>query len=104
MHAPGSPEILLRTARSAAAGRLPSLAALFNNQTPRLYPTQSGQCPTEIVSGRLNAVDPDSPRLTFTVSKAPRHGTAAVGADGSWTYTPNKQAAPAGGIDSFELR
>ncbi|MEI6252955.1 MAG: Ig-like domain-containing protein, partial [Mycobacteriaceae bacterium] len=92
-----------RVAANPAAGLLPSLAALFNNRTPKLYPTQSAQSPAGVVSGRLNAVDPDSPRLTFTVTVAPANGTAAVGADGSWTYTPDPPMASAGGIDSFRV-
>jgi VCBS repeat-containing protein len=84
-------------------GFFSSWAALFNNQTPRLSPTQTGQSPTGVVSGRLNAVDPDSPRLTFTVAEAPASGTAVVGADGSWTYTPNPPTAAAGGLDSFRV-
>ena len=92
-----------RVAANPAAGLLPSLAALFNNRTPKLYPTQSAQSPAGVVSGRLNAVDPDSPRLTFTLTVAPANGTAAVGADGSWTYTPDPPMASAGGIDSFRV-
>ena len=84
-------------------GLFSSLAALWNNQTPRLSPTQSGQSPAGVVSGRLNAVDPDSPRLTFTVTEAPARGSAAVGADGSWTYTPEPAMAAAGGVDSFRV-
>jgi VCBS repeat-containing protein len=84
-------------------GLFSSWEVLFNNQTPRLAPTQTGQSPTGVVSGRLNAVDPDSPRLTFTVTEAPVRGTAAVGADGSWTYTPAAPTAAAGGVDSFRV-
>ena len=80
-----------------------SLAALFNNQTPRMNPTQAAQSPSGVVSGQLNAVDPDSPRLTFAIAEAPANGTAALGADGSWTYTPNPPLAAAGGIDSFRV-
>lgn len=93
-----------RPARAVGrVGLRSSLGALFNNQTPQLFPTQSGQSPSGAVSGLLNAVDPDSPRLTFTVAGAPSHGTAAVGADGSWTYTPNPPMAVSGGLDSFRV-
>ena len=87
---------------SNISGLLSALAALFNNQTPRLSPSQSGQNPTGVVSGQLNAVDPDSPRLTYAVTEAPRNGAVAVGADGSWNYTPNSGAAAAGS-DSFRV-
>ena len=95
--------VTARAVGNPVAGFLASLAALLNNQTPRLSPTQVSQNPAGVVSGRLNAVDPDSPRLTFTVTQAPLHGSAAVGADGSWTYTPNPATAVAGGIDSFRV-
>ncbi len=88
---------------SPAARPLPSLAALFNNQTPTLHPIQSAQSPAGVVTGRLNAVDPDSSRLTFTVAEAPASGTATVGADGSWTYTPDRPMAVAGGVVAFRV-
>ena len=101
----GSPAVPKASALAASsadpAGWLHTLAALFNNQTPRLSPSQSGQSPTGVVSGQLNAVDPDSPRLTFTVTEAPRNGTVALGADGSWSYTANSGTAAAGS-DSFQ--
>ncbi len=79
------------------------LAALFNNQTPRLNPTQLSQSPSGVVSGQLGAVDPDSPRLTFTVTGDPVHGSAEVNPDGSWTYTPQPSAAVTGIVDSFRV-
>lgn len=75
----------------------------MHNRTPLLFPTQSGQSPDGTVKGLLNAVDPDSPRLTFTVAEAPRTGTATVGADGSWTYAPDPPMAVTGGLDSFRV-
>ena len=92
-----------QAAADPSGGLFSSWEALFNNQTPRISPTQTGQSPTGVVSGRLNAVDPDSPRLTFTVTEAPAGGTAAVGADGSWTYTPAPPTAAAGAVDSFRV-
>lgn len=92
-----------RAAAKASSGWLSSLVAQFNNQTPRLYPTQDRQNPTGVVSGSLHAVDPDSPRLAFTVTASPTHGVAAVSPDGSWTYTPDPPTAAAGGIDSFRV-
>lgn len=95
------PPVVKAVAKPTAASG--SLRSRFNNQTPRLYPTQSGQSASGVVTGRLNAVDPDSPRLSFTVAQNPANGTAAVTADGSWTYTPNPPTAHAGGIDSFRV-
>lgn len=95
-HIPARAGSMPTAARTSRAGR-------FTNQPPRLSPTQSGQSPTGLVSGVLNAVDPDSPRLTYTVSGAPAHGTAAVAVDGTWTYTPDPPMAQAGGVDSFRV-
>ena len=88
---------------SQSTGLLSRLSALFNNQTPRMSPTQSAQSPAGVVTGSLNAVDPDSPRLAFTVTSQPERGTAAVAADGTWTYTPTPAALAAGVTDTFEV-
>ena len=79
-----------------------SLSGLFNNQTPRLSPTQTAQSPAGVVTGQLNAVDPDSPRLSYTIAADPARGIATVGVDGSWSYTPDSAVA-AGGTDSFRV-
>lgn len=89
--------------KNPATGLLTSVAALFNNQTPQLHPTQSTQSPAGVITGRLNAVDPDSSRLTFAVAEAPANGSAVVGADGSWTYTPDPPMVLAGGTDAFRV-
>lgn len=80
------------------------LAAFFNNRTPEISPTQTAQSSTGVVTGLLNAVDPDSPRLTFTVTEEPEHGSATVSPDGTWTYIPKPGAATAGVIDSFRVK
>lgn len=94
------------TARRAAgrtAGFFAPVAAFFNNQTPRLSPTQVAQSPAGVVTGTLNPVDPDSDQLTFTVASPAAHGTATVSADGSWTFTPAPSVALTGVTDSFEV-
>ena len=78
------------------------VAAFFNNQTPQLRPTQTAQGPAGVVTGLLNAVDPDSPRLSYTITEGPTHGVAAVSPDGNWTYTPDAAVA-AGVTDSFRV-
>uniref|UniRef100_UPI0006891390 retention module-containing protein n=1 Tax=Chitinilyticum litopenaei TaxID=1121276 RepID=UPI0006891390 len=40
------------------------------------------------VNDILFARDPDGDALTFSKSSEPRHGTATVNPDGSWSYTP----------------
>ncbi len=69
---------------AAGAGR----NSLFSNQTPELHPTQSGQSAGGVVTGLLNATDPDSTSLSYSVADTPAHGTVAVSAAGEYTYTP----------------
>ena len=78
------------------------VSAFFNNQTPQLRPTQTTQGAAGLVTGLLNAVDPDSPRLSYTITEGPTHGVAAVSPDGNWTYTPDAAVA-AGVTDSFRV-
>ncbi|MEX0580927.1 MAG: Ig-like domain-containing protein [Mycobacterium sp.] len=89
-------------ATDPVSGFFGGLAAFFNNQTPRINPTQVAQSPTGVVTGQLNAVDPDSPRLGYTISVDPTYGVAAANPDGSWTYTPDVAVA-AGVTDSFRV-
>lgn len=83
------------------------VAALFNNQTPRLTPAQSSQAADGVISGQLNAVDPDSPYLSYAVTANPTRGSAVINADGTYTYTPNPSMAPAMGAaamtDTFRV-
>ena len=83
-------------------GFFAGLTAFFNNQTPRLNPAQLAQGPTGVVTGLLNAVDPDSPRLSYTITEGPSHGVAALSPEGTWTYTPDVAVA-AGVTDSFRV-
>lgn len=80
-----------------------AVAAFFNNQTPTLNPSQTGQTPTGLVSGVLNAVDPDSPKLTFSVVQVPLHGDVVVNPDGSYAYTPQASYVRTGVSDSFAV-
>ncbi|MFN8088779.1 MAG: endo alpha-1,4 polygalactosaminidase [Mycobacterium sp.] len=98
-HAPGGPaRVADRT-----SGLFATVLSFFNNQTPKLSPTQTEQSSAGLVSGTLNAVDPDSELLTFTVTTQPAHGTAAVSAGGLWTYTPSPMVAATGVADSFSV-
>jgi len=75
----------------------------FGNQTPALRPVQTGQSAAGVVSGQLNATDPDSSSLTFSVTQTPVHGSVVVGANGSYAYTPNPGLAATGTTDSFRV-
>jgi len=80
---------------------LGGIAAVFFNQSPALRPTQAGQGANGVVSGNLRASDIDSAALSYTVARKPVHGSVAVAADGSFTYTPNPATGAAGTTDSF---
>ena len=80
---------------------LGGIAAVFFNQSPALRPTQTGQGANGVVSGNLRASDTDSAALSYTVASKPAHGTVAVAADGTYTYTPEPSAGATGTTDSF---
>ena len=70
----------------------------FFNQAPTVDPVQlTGQSEGPI-TGVIGAVDPEGDPLVYTISQAPRYGSAVVNADGSYTYTPGPGFT---GIDSF---
>ncbi|MDP4203710.1 MAG: Ig-like domain-containing protein, partial [Bacteroidota bacterium] len=52
------------------------------------------------VTGKVTATDVDGDALTFAKGSDPAHGTVVVNADGSYTYTPNKDY---NGGDSFTV-
>ena len=76
---------------------------MFSNRRPTLNPTQRSQAGTGVISGVLNATDPDSNTLTFTVTENPARGVVVVHSDGSYTYTPNRAVAATGTTDSFRV-
>ena len=86
---------------SAQAVGFGGFGSLFSNRTPTLNPHQTGQSAGGVVSGNLNAVDPDSSSLTYTVTAQPAHGTVAVRTDGSYGYTADPALAATGTTDSF---
>lgn len=96
-----------KTAANAAADPFATfiggLLAMFDNKAPAMRPTQTGQGANGVVTGTLGATDPDSSALTYTVVGNPTHGTAAVAADGTFTYTPNPAAGVTGVTDSFRV-
>lgn len=82
---------------------LSGLAAALNNQTPRLKPTQTAVDPDGVVSGQLNAYDPDSPLLGYTIASQPVRGSAVLDPGGGWTYIPDQAVIAAGLTDSFRV-
>jgi VCBS repeat-containing protein len=91
------------SAQAVGSDPLAGFLALFSNATPAVTPVQGAQGAGGVVSGRLNASDPDSSTLRYTVAQAPVHGTASVLADGTYTYTPDPALAATGTTDSFRV-
>lgn len=52
------------------------------------------------ISGQLPAEDVEKSKLSFAVSQAPKKGSVVINADGSYTYTPAKDAS---GADAFSF-
>ena len=48
--------------------------------------------------GTLQATDPESQKLTYTIVRGPKRGSVALHEDGTFTYTPKKNKV---GVDSF---
>ena len=90
-------------ARASAVAVNP-VAAFFFNESPALnWGGNPVQGANGVVTGMLNAADMEGDPLSFSISTAPSNGTVAVGADGSYTYTPSEAVAYDGTIDSFAV-
>lgn len=99
------PELATQAPQASATAKAGSggfFSVLFN-ASPTVSPTHSSQTPYGLVSGSLNATDPDSPMLKYSVTSAPTHGTVEIAGDGSYTYTPDAAYAATGTADSFAL-
>lgn len=72
------------------------------NKTPTAQSQQLAYSPTDgTVLGRMNAADAEGDTMMWRLVKGPTRGTVSLGADGSYTYTPDAEFADAGGIDTF---
>lgn len=78
------------------------IGGLFRNQSPTLRPSQTAQSPGGVVNGTLNATDPDSASLSFSVTANPLHGTVTINGSGDYTYTADPAVAASGTTDSFQ--
>jgi YVTN family beta-propeller protein len=76
----------------------------FFNQTPTVdyHPADNSQSQDGVITGDLHAVDPDGDPLTFTVTRAPEHGSVVVNRDGTFTYTPDADFTRIGS-DTFTI-
>lgn len=92
------------TVRSTASASNNSFGSLFFNATPSLsWTANPGQSANGVVTGMLNGTDADDDPLTYSVTTAPSNGSVAIGANGSYTYTPSEAYAYEGTVDSFTV-
>lgn len=91
-------------ARTKSAAAADPIAAFFFNGTPSQSWSGTGaQGANGVITGALNVTDPEEEPLSYSVTTAPVNGTVAVGADGSYTYTPSEALAYDGTLDSFTV-
>ncbi|BBZ30341.1 hypothetical protein MMAD_46360 [Mycolicibacterium madagascariense] len=75
----------------------------FFNRSPIAAPIQTGQTLAGVVTGKLNASDPNGDPLTATVTRQGAFGTVGLAADGTYTYTPTVTVPATGLTDSFQV-
>jgi len=73
---------------------------LVFNQAPTVAPVQITGRLTGPVTGTVGAVDPEGDPLTYRLTRAPREGAVQLGADGTYTYTPDSDFD---GVDTFRV-
>ncbi|MGE3659547.1 MAG: Calx-beta domain-containing protein, partial [Mycolicibacterium sp.] len=77
------------------------LEKLFSNRGPSAAPTLTSQSDPAVVTGSVNAVDPENDRLVYRVVQGPSGGTLVIDRDGNFTYTARADLATQGGTDTF---
>ncbi|KXW74419.1 hypothetical protein MPHL43070_00230 [Mycolicibacterium phlei DSM 43070] len=76
----------------------------FFNRRPIAYPQQNIQLVPGLVTGDLDAHDPNGDPLTYTVVNGPRWGTVVVNPDGTYVYTRDAAHLLSDEQDSFTVR
>ncbi|KXW74931.1 hypothetical protein JL15_25215, partial [Mycolicibacterium phlei DSM 43071] len=76
----------------------------FFNRRPIAYPQQNIQLVPGLVTGDLDAHDPNGDPLTYTVVNGPRLGTVVVNPDGTYVYTRDAAHLLSDEQDSFTVR
>ncbi|MGV0715466.1 Ig-like domain-containing protein [Mycolicibacterium sp. XJ662] len=77
----------------------------FFNHTPTTSydATQNSQTFNGVILGNINAADADGDKLTYTVTKAPEHGSVVLDSSGGFSYVPTSEMAATGGTDTFTI-
>ena len=80
------------------------LQSTWSNVRPTANPwVDPGQSPLGVVTGNVGAFDADGDALTVALSNNPTRGYVTLNSDGSFTYTPTRMLAEAGGSDTFTV-
>lgn len=91
---------LLAPVQSFVEGFALLMRRTFFNEAPTVAPVQTTGQLGGPVTGTIGAVDPDDDALRYEVTVAPRFGSVALAADGSYVYTPGADFT---GLDSFNV-
>ncbi|WP_010245953.1 choice-of-anchor A family protein, partial [Acetivibrio cellulolyticus] len=87
----------LEAHNSLFKGTLPTVTPNNNPTAPSYSLSTDEDTP---ISDKVDGSDIDGDSLTYTKDSDPSNGTVVVNADGTWTYTPNKDY---NGTDSFTV-
>ncbi|WP_328361381.1 Ig-like domain-containing protein [Mycobacterium sp. NBC_00419] len=72
----------------------------FFNQAPTVAPVQTTGQSSGVISGSLNAVDPEGDPIVYSVTQNPHYGSVTVDSAGNYTYTPGSGFD---GVDAFTI-
>lgn len=72
----------------------------FFNQAPTVAPVQTSGQTGGVISGSLNAVDPEGDPIVYAITQTPHYGSVTVDSAGNYVYTPGTGF---GGVDAFTL-
>lgn len=87
--------------RSLVAGLpTPVRRSLFNEAPEVGGQVMLGGAAGEVITGRVEAVDPEGDRVVYRLGARPTAGSVVLGADGAWTYTPG---VGFDGVDTFVI-
>ena len=75
-----------------------SVRQTFLNQTPTVAPILLTGLSDTLITGHLDAVDPEGDQIVYRLVQGPASGSVQLNSDGSFTYTPG---AGFNGVDSF---